>query len=56
METTKGVTNERSVREDETSHVAYLVMDASAQWQFSEGGGGTEEDSRGNQQTAVTEQ
>ena len=31
METAKGVTNGRSGREDETSLVAYIVKDASAQ-------------------------
>ena len=48
------MTNERSGREDETSWVAYIVKDASAEGQFSERC--TEEDSKWNQQTAVTEQ
>ena len=54
METTKRVTNERSGRENETSSVAYIVKEASAQGQFSEGCA-PRKTAEGTRKTAVTE-
>ena len=56
METAKEVTNERSGRENDKSLVACIAMDVSISAVAVQRRGCTEEDSRGNQQTAVTEQ
>ena len=52
----KEVTNERSGKEDDKSLVACIAMDVSISAVAVQRRGCTEEDSRGNQQTAVTEQ
>ena len=55
METAKEVMNERIGKEDDKSLVACIVIDVSAQLQFSEGGA-PRKTAEKNRQTAVTVQ
>ena len=55
METPKEAMNERNGKEDEKPWVACVVKDASAQWQFSEGGA-PRMSAEENEQAAATEQ